>query len=290
MSSPYPILENRPIDQWKVTELREELKRRKLTTKGLKEDLVKRLDEALRSEQESEQGNTGDGFDSAPESKVESEKEKTELFDANKEKDAPAACDSIGDKVESEVHKVDLGDNRTPSDDGKVVEGEQVHSIGEEVGQHSNVETNVVVGETVDSAMALDGQDSQNQGIQNEGDSKTELQNPGSESSDVNAKIVSPKRNNQKSMLSLRWCIYHPAMLFLAVNLIQWMLKSHLTTSYLWSKAALTKLMTIEIQVHLKSCIQGKSLLMIPWRQMCLRVNRSILRWILRKMEIMWKQ
>nr|GMC60151.1 apoptotic chromatin condensation inducer in the nucleus-like [Ipomoea batatas] len=165
MSSPYPILENRPIDQWKVTELREELKRRKLTTKGLKEDLVKRLDEALRSEQESEQGNTGD-------------------------------------KVESEVHKVDLGDNRTPSDDGKVVEGEQVHSIGEEVGQHSNVETNVVVGETVDSAMALDGQDSQNQGIQNEGDSKTELQNPGSESSDVNAKIVSPKRNNQVSEVS----------------------------------------------------------------------------------------
>lgn len=50
MSSPYQILENRPLDQWKVTELKEELKRRRLTTKGLKEDLVKRLDEAVRIE------------------------------------------------------------------------------------------------------------------------------------------------------------------------------------------------------------------------------------------------
>lgn len=52
MSSPYPILDNRPIDKWKVTELKEELKKRKLTTRGLKEDLVKRLDEALRIERE----------------------------------------------------------------------------------------------------------------------------------------------------------------------------------------------------------------------------------------------
>ncbi|KAL6227816.1 hypothetical protein ACLB2K_001772 [Fragaria x ananassa] len=52
MSSPYPKLDNRTIDQWKVTELKEELKRRKLTTKGLKEDLIKRLDEAIRVERE----------------------------------------------------------------------------------------------------------------------------------------------------------------------------------------------------------------------------------------------
>ncbi|XP_010555345.1 PREDICTED: apoptotic chromatin condensation inducer in the nucleus-like [Tarenaya hassleriana] len=52
MSSPYPILDNRPIDKWKVTELKEELKRRKLTTGGLKVDLIKRLDEALRIEKE----------------------------------------------------------------------------------------------------------------------------------------------------------------------------------------------------------------------------------------------
>ncbi|KAF8109590.1 hypothetical protein N665_0094s0056 [Sinapis alba] len=51
-SSPFPILGNRPIDKWKVTELKEELKRRRLTTQGLKVDLVRRLDEALRVEQE----------------------------------------------------------------------------------------------------------------------------------------------------------------------------------------------------------------------------------------------
>ncbi|XP_010437098.1 PREDICTED: pollen-specific leucine-rich repeat extensin-like protein 1 [Camelina sativa] len=51
-SSPFPILDNRPIDKWKVTELKEELKRRRLTTRGLKEELVRRLDEALRVEQE----------------------------------------------------------------------------------------------------------------------------------------------------------------------------------------------------------------------------------------------
>nr|KJB18300.1 hypothetical protein B456_003G045500 [Gossypium raimondii] len=39
MSSKYQILDNRPIDQWKVTELKEELKRRKLITRGLKEEL-----------------------------------------------------------------------------------------------------------------------------------------------------------------------------------------------------------------------------------------------------------
>ncbi|CAN8328657.1 unnamed protein product [Cochlearia groenlandica] len=51
-SSPFPILDNRPIDKWKVTELKEELKRRRLVTRGLKEELVRRLDEALRAEQE----------------------------------------------------------------------------------------------------------------------------------------------------------------------------------------------------------------------------------------------
>ncbi|XP_030534959.1 apoptotic chromatin condensation inducer in the nucleus [Rhodamnia argentea] len=50
--SSYPILGNRPIDQWKVTELKEELKRRKLTTRGLKDDLVKRLAEAVNIERE----------------------------------------------------------------------------------------------------------------------------------------------------------------------------------------------------------------------------------------------
>lgn len=54
MSTQYPILDNRPINQWKVVELKDELRRRKITIKGVKEDLVKRLAEAIRRERELE--------------------------------------------------------------------------------------------------------------------------------------------------------------------------------------------------------------------------------------------
>lgn len=84
MSSPYPVLGNRPIDQWKVTELKEELKRRKLTTKGLKEDLIRRLDEALRSEQEIDDLNKDIDFDSAIRSDGFSGLEGTEVHVSDK--------------------------------------------------------------------------------------------------------------------------------------------------------------------------------------------------------------
>ncbi|XP_019437603.1 PREDICTED: apoptotic chromatin condensation inducer in the nucleus-like isoform X2 [Lupinus angustifolius] len=45
-------MSSKPIHQWKVTELKEELKRRRLTTTGLKNDLVRRLDDALRAERD----------------------------------------------------------------------------------------------------------------------------------------------------------------------------------------------------------------------------------------------
>ena len=61
MSSPYAVLDNRSLDQWKVTELKEELKRRKLTTKGLKDDLVRRLDEVVRAEAEEAEQNHDNG-------------------------------------------------------------------------------------------------------------------------------------------------------------------------------------------------------------------------------------
>ncbi|KAM7262298.1 hypothetical protein ACFE04_021375 [Oxalis oulophora] len=55
MSSTYPVLGGRPINQWKVIELKKELKRRKLTVSGLKADLIKRLDKVLCLEKENDQ-------------------------------------------------------------------------------------------------------------------------------------------------------------------------------------------------------------------------------------------
>ncbi|XP_062190784.1 uncharacterized protein LOC133893707 [Phragmites australis] len=48
--STYPVLNDQPIDQWKVTELKDELKRRNLPINGLKDDLLKRLFEAIQGE------------------------------------------------------------------------------------------------------------------------------------------------------------------------------------------------------------------------------------------------
>ncbi|KAJ8530860.1 hypothetical protein K7X08_023741 [Anisodus acutangulus] len=50
--SDYPVLDNRPINKWKVAELREELNRRNLMTKGLKDELVRRLNEDICKEME----------------------------------------------------------------------------------------------------------------------------------------------------------------------------------------------------------------------------------------------
>lgn len=70
MSSPYQILDNRPLDHWRVTELKEELKKRKLVTRGLKEDLVKRLDEAVRIERENAQKDADNGLETSPQPEV----------------------------------------------------------------------------------------------------------------------------------------------------------------------------------------------------------------------------
>ncbi|XP_027365370.1 uncharacterized protein LOC113872206 [Abrus precatorius] len=103
MSSRYPILDNRPIDQWKVTELKEELKRRKLTTKGLKDDLIKRLDEALRIEWEAEEASkkevvNGSNGDVAGLSNSHTEDVVTEVADATvRKKDETIVTAEKGD-------------------------------------------------------------------------------------------------------------------------------------------------------------------------------------------------
>lgn len=51
MSNPIPSPGNRPLDQLKVAELRDELRKRGLSLKGVKKELFERLDEAVRKEQ-----------------------------------------------------------------------------------------------------------------------------------------------------------------------------------------------------------------------------------------------
>ncbi|KAI3842340.1 hypothetical protein MKW98_026130 [Papaver atlanticum] len=51
----YSVLNGKPLEQWKVTELKEELKKRKLPVRGLKDELIKRLDFDILSEREQQQ-------------------------------------------------------------------------------------------------------------------------------------------------------------------------------------------------------------------------------------------
>lgn len=80
MPSQYSELDNKPIDQWKVIELREELRRRNLGTKGLKEELVKRLDEAIKKELESEnEKELGNGDEHIPDPQNDTSEENPSL-------------------------------------------------------------------------------------------------------------------------------------------------------------------------------------------------------------------
>lgn len=64
MATPLTDLRNRPLEQWKVTELKDELKRRNITTKGVKDDLVKRLEEAISNDGENANSGSSQQTDS----------------------------------------------------------------------------------------------------------------------------------------------------------------------------------------------------------------------------------
>ncbi|CAN4116328.1 unnamed protein product [Withania somnifera] len=104
--SDYPVLDNRPINKWKVAELKEELKRRNLATKGLKDDLVRRLHEAISEEMEAAEveESKDDDRDIDPASGLED----TEL-----EPDPVKLVDGFLEHPESEVTKV--SDHNTDS-------------------------------------------------------------------------------------------------------------------------------------------------------------------------------
>ncbi|ERM94248.1 apoptotic chromatin condensation inducer in the nucleus isoform X1 [Amborella trichopoda] len=82
MPSKYPVLGNRPLEQWKVTELKDELRKRNMITKGLKEDLLKRLSEAILNDENCVQENVGDGLDTEVIPQVQQNDELTDLGNA----------------------------------------------------------------------------------------------------------------------------------------------------------------------------------------------------------------
>ncbi|XP_022984891.1 histone acetyltransferase KAT6A-like isoform X1 [Cucurbita maxima] len=167
--SKYQVLDNRPIDQWRVTELKEELKRRKLTIRGLKEDLVKRLDEALRNERE-ENAEETDGVDGDP----------PVTNSDNNQVHASSAKDSNEDakkilNVEDVEVQVDRNDSTAAGDDGaslngcpRVEEGSAIHV--------TSVETKITVTENVASEVALGVEGLQNMESKDNENSKVELE------------------------------------------------------------------------------------------------------------------
>ncbi|XP_022751040.1 apoptotic chromatin condensation inducer in the nucleus-like [Durio zibethinus] len=160
MSSRYQILGNRPIDQWRVTELKDELKRRKMTTRGLKEDLVKRLDEALRIERENAAMEADNGFNSDPQPVVEGGIEKEISVISETVEDA---VDHVGSEIEKGSgvkFQVDINDNAAALGHGEV-QGSDIMVEQEPVIQTTTVQTEITVSKTVVSEVPLIGQDLQ---------------------------------------------------------------------------------------------------------------------------------
>ncbi|XP_015890890.3 uncharacterized protein LOC107425402 [Ziziphus jujuba] len=181
MSSPYQILDNRPLDHWKVTELKEELRRRKLTTKGLKEDLVKLLDEAVRIERANAQkdvdnGLNGDPRDVAPVKTVDTNSIPIEgNVDDGREKTG---------KVDVAPVQVDINDSAAALVQGNIQEGyvlvdKNSAAVEEKLVVHSTtVETSMSVAEFVVPSVTETEQDLQKIETQEEnGDPKPQLAN-----------------------------------------------------------------------------------------------------------------
>ncbi|KAK9272291.1 hypothetical protein L1049_002662 [Liquidambar formosana] len=203
MSSPYPVLDNRPIDQWKVTELKDELRRRKLTIKGLKEDLIKRLDEALRNERENAKEDVNNGFSCDPQPGVLARDAET----------VPVAETSGGimdlgenqnNKVDDDNFRVDIDGSATAYGQGNVqedkIKGGSDFARAEEVlvVHKTTVETSVTVSESVVSEIELSGQESQNSETQEEnGNSKTLLENEDSKPPHEDVMLDSSVPTNQ---------------------------------------------------------------------------------------------
>ncbi|XP_022136542.1 apoptotic chromatin condensation inducer in the nucleus isoform X2 [Momordica charantia] len=186
--SKYPILDNRPIDQWKVTELKEELKRRKLTIKGLKEDLIKRLDEALRIERENAEETNGVEGGDPPLTDTANDQEHVSIVSQTTQETNEDA-NKVEKKVDDVEVQVDKNDGTAAVGKGKLQDGVSLNGsprVEEGSAIHvTTLETKVTVTETVVSEVALseealpniESKDNEDSKLQSEiGDSKFQLE------------------------------------------------------------------------------------------------------------------
>ena len=209
MSSPYPVLGTKPIDQWKVTELKEELKRRRLKTNGLKDDLIRRLDDALRVEMENDEAlRTERESDEALLSDQENAAkvvvnvdngvhlENPPIVGVKMEEAVPVVADMVKDvvddttdrdeKVDDVMIQVGTNDNVKATGPGELQEKVQMSGIDssrteEDLNVHATtVETSITVTKSVVSEVALSEQDVQISGTQEVNEnSNIQLENEG---------------------------------------------------------------------------------------------------------------
>ncbi|KAG5241758.1 apoptotic chromatin condensation inducer in the nucleus [Salix suchowensis] len=209
MSSPYPVLGTKPIDQWKVTELKEELKRRRLKTNGLKDDLIRRLDDALRVEMENDEAlRTERESDEALRSEQENAAkvvvdvdngvhlENPPTVGVKMEEAVPVVADMVKDVVDDTTNRdekvddvtihVGTNDSVKATGPGELQEKVQMSGIDssrteEDLSVHATtVETSITVTKSVVSEVALSEQNVQISGTREANEnSNIQLENEG---------------------------------------------------------------------------------------------------------------
>lgn len=224
--SSYPILGNRPIDQWKVIELKEELKRRKLTTRGLKDDLVKRLAEAVNIERENaekeKQAETEFMSDPQPEIIAEDATDPVAFHSAKSVDDGDKNNDElvfndVDDRNRREVDakvQIDINDSSPVLDQpapegestnvGQLGKGEEelVLGKGEELVVPTTVEASIPITVTSMPDVTSSDQDLQNLETEENRNSKMELEKEHLKPPQEDVILDSPAPNNQVSEVS----------------------------------------------------------------------------------------
>ncbi|KAJ6397983.1 hypothetical protein OIU77_018904 [Salix suchowensis] len=229
MSSPYPIRGNKlDLVQLKVTELKEELRRRRLKTSGLKDELVRRLEEAIRIEREDEElrkelanvaevvEDVDNGVDLenlhvAGVKNAEAASVATETVEV-----VVDAAGNRDEKLDDVMVQVDIDESVKAMSPRELQEEIKMGGVNssrveeEELTVHAaTVETSISVIESVVSEVALSAQDVQNSGTQeaNENssiqleneDSKPQLENESSKPPEENVELEFSAPDNQVS-------------------------------------------------------------------------------------------